>query len=229
MRCMKKMSIIILSIAMVFMCSVMVNADDTVKGVQGMLGYFGYDCGTPDGIMGAKTTEGIKAYQRDMGLEETGEINDELIEYLSSGLPLKLFVSRYNEALDWMAQVVTSDKVKHIDFPEDVETIDLADGIKLSLNPNIKFRKMVGNLNFAVEDKTKTDSDAALLTMIAALYAFNVNDADPGVTMEKINTNGLSGTHDGIEYTDYSMLNIIVIKATYKSFENTSMFTDYVH
>lgn len=53
---------------------------ETVKKVQAALNEAGYDCGTPDGIAGAKTYEAMHAYQQERGLTVTDAITDELLE-----------------------------------------------------------------------------------------------------------------------------------------------------
>ena len=55
---------------------------ETVKTVQEALNSKGYDCGTPDGSKGPKTTSTIQQYQTDNGLEATGEIDDALLSSL---------------------------------------------------------------------------------------------------------------------------------------------------
>lgn len=52
----------------------------TVKIVQTALNEEGFDCGTPDGKAGAKTTEALKAYQTSKGINVNGVITDELLE-----------------------------------------------------------------------------------------------------------------------------------------------------
>ena len=58
------------------------NDGDTIKKVQETLNNLGYDCGTPDGDKGPKTTSVIQQYQTDNGLEATGEIDDALLSSL---------------------------------------------------------------------------------------------------------------------------------------------------
>ena len=58
------------------------NNYDCVRVIQEALNDAGYSCGTPDGVIGDGTKGAIKEYQRDHGLEETGEIDDELIDVL---------------------------------------------------------------------------------------------------------------------------------------------------
>ena len=55
-----------------------------IISVQRLLINAGYDPGTADGIMGRKTSEALKKFQRDHGLPPTGEINDETWEVLSA-------------------------------------------------------------------------------------------------------------------------------------------------
>ena len=52
--------------------------------IQKRLVELGYDPGIPDGMMGAKTKDAIKAFQRDNSLEETGIIDEKTKEKLFS-------------------------------------------------------------------------------------------------------------------------------------------------
>lgn len=54
----------------------------TIKKVQKKLNKKGYDCGTPDGVRGRKTTKAIKQYQEDHELKVTGTVNASLLESL---------------------------------------------------------------------------------------------------------------------------------------------------
>ena len=53
-----------------------------VKVVQEALNVAGYNCGTPDGIAGAKTGEAISAYEKEKKLNVNGVITDELLDSL---------------------------------------------------------------------------------------------------------------------------------------------------
>ncbi|MEM6411694.1 MAG: SEL1-like repeat protein, partial [Pseudomonadota bacterium] len=55
-----------------------------VIAIQTRLVALGYDTGTPDGSMGPRTTDAIKAFQADAGQRPTGRINAELIDTLNS-------------------------------------------------------------------------------------------------------------------------------------------------
>lgn len=50
---------------------------DEISGVQARLNNLGFHCGPVDGILGLKVKEGLKSFQAKIGLEPTGEINDE--------------------------------------------------------------------------------------------------------------------------------------------------------
>ncbi len=62
--------------------SVTAVTKETIAAVQEALNEAGFDCGTADGIAGAKTTAGISAYQEANGLTVTGQIDDELLAAL---------------------------------------------------------------------------------------------------------------------------------------------------
>lgn len=61
----------------------------TVKIVQQALNEKGYNCGTPDGIAGAKTTEQIKAFEQESGINVNGVITDELLNALGVAEEIK--------------------------------------------------------------------------------------------------------------------------------------------
>ncbi|MCK7610978.1 peptidoglycan-binding protein [Roseibium sediminicola] len=61
-------------------------ADNTamIKEAQDKLNYLGFDTGTPDGQMGPRTRSAIRAFQRSLGLPETGEVDNRLMDELKS-------------------------------------------------------------------------------------------------------------------------------------------------
>jgi peptidoglycan hydrolase-like protein with peptidoglycan-binding domain len=50
-----------------------------VREIQGELARLGYDPGQADGIVGAKTRSAIHTFQRDLELEPTGAVSQELL------------------------------------------------------------------------------------------------------------------------------------------------------
>ena len=54
----------------------------TIRIVQQALNEAGYNCGTPDGLIGGKTTEAITAYQTAKGISVNGLVTDELLQSL---------------------------------------------------------------------------------------------------------------------------------------------------
>ncbi|MBU4531211.1 MAG: SEL1-like repeat protein [Hoeflea sp.] len=59
-----------------------VDMKKAIRNIQAILNNNGFDAGTPDGVMGAKTTAAIKAFQASIGMEATGEIDDKLVKEL---------------------------------------------------------------------------------------------------------------------------------------------------
>ncbi|MDF1599102.1 peptidoglycan-binding protein [Mesorhizobium sp. YIM 152430] len=53
-----------------------------IKRVQAILNAHGYDAGNPDGIIGARTTSAIAAFQKDNQMEPTGRIDEPLVRAL---------------------------------------------------------------------------------------------------------------------------------------------------
>jgi len=59
------------------------DRDVTLK-VQQTLARLGFDIGTPDGVVGPKTADAIKAFERATGMSEVGRINPRLLAVLGS-------------------------------------------------------------------------------------------------------------------------------------------------
>ncbi|TFF27146.1 hypothetical protein E3C22_01305 [Jiella endophytica] len=53
-----------------------------IRNIQAILIKLGYEPGAPDGVIGTKTTDAIKAFQKDSGLEATGKVDETLIRKL---------------------------------------------------------------------------------------------------------------------------------------------------
>ncbi len=53
-----------------------------IKKVQQKLNDLGYDCGTPDGVLGKKTKKALEAFQKDNGIKESGIIDEDTKEKL---------------------------------------------------------------------------------------------------------------------------------------------------
>ncbi len=59
-----------------------VDMKKAVRNIQLILQKNGYDTGTADGMMGAKTRTAISAFQKANGQEPTGEVNQKLVQLL---------------------------------------------------------------------------------------------------------------------------------------------------
>ncbi|SFA98749.1 localization factor PodJL [Rhizobium sp. NFR07] len=59
-----------------------VDMTKAIRNIQAILNRNGFDAGTPDGKMGAKTVAAIKAFQNSIGQEATGKVNDALVREL---------------------------------------------------------------------------------------------------------------------------------------------------
>ena len=51
-----------------------------VRNIQTILNKNGYDAGSADGVMGAKTKVAIAAFQKDNGMDATGEVDEKLVQ-----------------------------------------------------------------------------------------------------------------------------------------------------
>lgn len=59
-----------------------VDMKKAIRNIQAILGKNGFDAGTPDGVMGEKTVSAIKAFQKSIGQEPTGQVTDKLVNEL---------------------------------------------------------------------------------------------------------------------------------------------------
>jgi localization factor PodJL len=59
-----------------------VDMKKAVRNIQAILNNNGFDAGTPDGAMGAKTVSAIKSFQSSIGQEPNGRITDALVKEL---------------------------------------------------------------------------------------------------------------------------------------------------
>jgi localization factor PodJL len=59
-----------------------VDMKKAIRNVQGILNKNGYDAGPADGVMGERTKIAIKAFQKDNGLQPTGNVDKALVEAL---------------------------------------------------------------------------------------------------------------------------------------------------
>jgi localization factor PodJL len=53
-----------------------------IRNIQAILNNNGFDAGKPDGELGKKTVVAIKAFQKTVGQEPTGQIDDALVKEL---------------------------------------------------------------------------------------------------------------------------------------------------
>ncbi len=169
---------------------------DTVKRVQSILNERGYDCGTPDGIVGSHTAEAVANYQTDNGLEPSGDINEELLGSLGisneqdtsgvPGIPVEVFLSRYNSAISTYNQIAERDGyTKALTIPSlatDTEDVVLDDTAKAKLTVNGGKANSIGmicSFNFSYPFEPST-FDSPLLTgeIISCMYAFDESLSD---------------------------------------------------
>ena len=57
---------------------------DLVRDAQSLLGQLGYDVGVPDGDMGPKTRNAVKAFEKANGLPESGAVTGSLVDRLEA-------------------------------------------------------------------------------------------------------------------------------------------------
>lgn len=202
---------------------------NTIKSAQGILNLFGYNCGNPDGVMGEQTKTAISQFQEDVGLDVTGELNYDVVDYLLAGVPMNVFTKRYNEAIDYSNKKYETN-LQHGSFDDNTEEYCANNNLVLSLNPNLSNRKMIGNINI-YSGKNGYDPIEASGEMGAAVYAFDISiDTPYDAYTLLINVQTASGgtySADGITFDNYSGSGMIAIKAEYDNFSSSSISTSF--
>ena len=61
-----------------------ITSSDVIAKVQHALAKLGFDVGTPDGVVGPKTRDAIRAFEKATGMSELGQINPRLLAVLGS-------------------------------------------------------------------------------------------------------------------------------------------------
>ena len=61
-----------------------ISDKSVIEKVQAALNRLGYDVGVPDGLMGPRTSDAIKSFERSTGMSESGSINPRLLAVLGS-------------------------------------------------------------------------------------------------------------------------------------------------
>ena len=59
-----------------------IDMKKAIENVQAALNKNGYEAGNPDGVMGGKTRAAVVQFQKDNGMDPTGEIDDTLVRTL---------------------------------------------------------------------------------------------------------------------------------------------------
>lgn len=202
---------------------------ESIKSMQEILNRWGYDCGTPDGIAGNKTKTALKKFEEDQKYENaTGELDDNIIEYIFSGVPLKTFVERYNYAVDYwnsLKEITKASTISHIYYEEFTEEYNVNNNLSMLINPDYPEKKMVGLINLA-NMTNSFDPAITIVEIYCMIYAFDYYLSDPGNAVDIFDgifdsSNG-KYTNNNINYVNYSSSGIIYVIAENANFKNSS-------
>ena len=159
----------------------------TIKSIQSILNAWGYNCGTPDGVMGKNTTEAIKQLQRDQEMAETGEISMDLIDLMLSGIPYTTVNMRYNEAVNFWNSVSSSTGASYL-TEADFNTSE----VDYCMNNNMKIKifgsEDSGNMahGFAISSDGSFDVSTAVVEMYSIVYAMDLDVESPVKVQELV-------------------------------------------
>ncbi len=159
----------------------------TIKSIQSILNAWGYNCGTPDGVMGKNTTEAIKQLQKDQEMAETGEISMDLIDIMLSGIPYTTINMRYNEAANYWNNVSSSTGARYL-----AEADFNASELEYCMNNNMKIKifgsEDSGNMvhGFAITSDGSFDVSTAVVEMYSIVYAMDLDVESPVKVQELV-------------------------------------------
>lgn len=152
----------------------------TIKSVQSILNAWGYNCGTPDGVMGKNTAEAIKQLQRDQDMPETGEISMNLIDIMLSGVPYTTINARYNEAIAYWNSVSNSTGASNLDeanFNKNELDYCMNDNMKIKIFGSDDFENMVHG--FSISSDGSFDVSTTVVEIYAIVYAMDLDVESP--------------------------------------------------
>ena len=141
------------------------------------------------------------------------------------GIDLTTFVTRYNQSIDeYNATTKYSDFNTTVHITEtDLQNDDFSPSgnMKLTVNPNTTNKSPVGIINVWAENRNPSNTDVSLAEITAMIFAFDVQLTDSTEALDIWNqlckTNEV--TKDGITFDNYSVDDMVVIKAQYDGFE----------
>lgn len=181
----------------------------TIKSIQSILNMWGYNCGTPDGVMGKNTTDAIKKYQKDQELAETGDITGELLDAMLSGIPLTTLNERYNEAVTYWNKL--SDKtdaktLNYSNFTKDEVEYCLNDSMKILFGKSSDMENMVQTA--IISSDSHFDTATCLVEIYVLVYAFDINLENPidaqDVVGNILDASDFTYEDGGIQFNNFS-------------------------
>ena len=197
-----------------------------VKSVQSVLNYWGYNCGTPDGIAGGQTEQAVRQYQHDQGIEETGVITIDLVNRMIAGIPWNVFERRYNEAVEyWNANRSLTDApaVAALHLDGSTEKYTPNSNLELVLNPNYTDKKTIGLINLGKSNGF--DSTIAMVEGFCTFYAFDQWLEEPYDAVDifdQLFSKGNSNySTDGIKFSNYSFTGMMLVLGEYDNFSGS--------
>lgn len=181
----------------------------TIKSIQSILNMWGYNCGTPDGVMGKNTTDAIKQYQKDQEIAETGDITGELLDAMLSGIPLTTLNERYNEAVTYWNKL--SDKtgaktLNYSNFTKYEVKYCLNDSMEILFGKSSDMENMIQTA--IISSDSHFDTATCLVEIYVLVYAFDVNLGNPidaqDVVGNILDASDFTYEDGGIQFNNFS-------------------------
>ena len=188
-----------------------INWDGTItsgliKQVQIALNSKGYDAGTEDGIIGTRTNSAIEKYKRENGLSVNTAIDAELISSLnidpekqseavtsnadktdtnSVGVPIDIFVSRYNDAAAYYNRIADRDGYFHMqtittsELKKESYQPDSSLGFKITFNEETNDYSKINSFTAqAMMEGYVPDNNILTGEIMSCIYALDVSLTD---------------------------------------------------
>ena len=158
-------------------------------------------------------------------VESEGDSSKEITSSNNIGVDLETFITRYNAGVDYYNAIADRDgynKTAYINADNlGGEDFSPSGNMKITVNPNTTNKSPVGIINVWADDRNNLDANISTGEVMAMLYAFDTQMKDCAEALDlwgQLNENA-KVTKDGITFDNYSVDDMVAIKAQYDGFE----------
>lgn len=158
-------------------------------------------------------------------VESEVESSKETTSSNNIGVDLETFITRYNAGVDYYNAIADRDgynKTAYISADNlGGEDFSPSGNMKITVNPNTTNKSPIGIINVWADNRNNLDANISTGEVMAMLYAFDTQMKDCAEALDlwgQLNENA-KVTKDGITFDNYSVDDMVAIKAQYDGFE----------